>query len=153
MDVCCRAEDFTKPRIWANSKYGRIHLLGLSLFQGLSQSKFHMKWCNGFLPSFATSKSALLEQQGYQGLWGAGSRHQSFGSQAVCHNCSLWVCGLHWLCGRFSRDHMKGPSPSSKALNICKTQGYFHEAYCQSLHGNARNSKHIAEKVICFVRY
>lgn len=38
---------------------------------------------------------------------------------------------------------MKEPRTSSEALNICKTQGYFHEAYCQSLHANARNSKNI----------
>ena len=123
----------------ATSKFRSIHLLVLSLFQGLSQSKFHTRWCNCFLPSFATSKSTQLKQQGCQVLWGARSRHQSFGSQAELQFAR--VCGLHWLCSGFSRDHMKWPSTSSEALNICKTQGYFHEAYCQSLHANARNSK------------
>lgn len=48
---------------------------------------------------------------------------------------------------------MKGPSTSSEALNVCKTQGYFHEAYFQSLHANARQSKNTAEKAPSFVRH
>lgn len=41
MDVCCKTEfSQTKPKIWAISKFKKIHLLLLSLFQGLLQSKF-----------------------------------------------------------------------------------------------------------------
>lgn len=41
MDGFCKTEfSQTKPQIWAISKFRRINLLLLSLFQGLLQSKF-----------------------------------------------------------------------------------------------------------------
>lgn len=143
---------FAETQIWAISKFRRIRLLLLSLFQGLSQSKFHMKWCNCFLPSFATSKSTLLQQQGYQALWGAGSRHQPFGSQAV----STAACEGLWLtltAVDSVETTWKDTAHLLKCLTSEKHGADFHEVYCQSLHAKERNSKNTAEKVTSLVRH